>query len=319
MAPLNNQLVSPECRKLAQDLGFTQYPTSKTAEPYLQYIISKHNDFGTVDDYLWLFSEIIKLSSLATPSSTVPPNIQTIITIFDNDTSNRCFVGRVAPTRTKDVTDTVFLILGLWSMMRMSFETETNQVRPVIWAYNARLNGQVPIIDPLVCSLQDLVEGSGLVPRSSNAQNMPQGIADTLDPNAYYPMSPLTIPARALNLSKLSILAGVHVHWTDNVARHLLLSSHAGTLHVELYAFPCALNSAYRTTAFLEQTGIPTRYMVEVSKSYASLFNPVGVSKIHEFLNLFGAKRFFCWCLACTSYRLGRREFRSLIAEKQTC
>jgi hypothetical protein len=314
---LDNELASNECQTLAKALGFSQYPTSMTAQPYLQHIISKCNNSDRVKDFLWLFSEIVAPTNLALPAQTLPRrSIATIINTFEADAGNRYFLGRVAPTRLTYVTNTVFLILGLWSMMEMNFDSQTHLLRPIIWAFNARVNNQLPAVDPLTRSFPELVEASGLIPDSSNTQNMPQSITSTADPNSYFPIYPLSIPARNLNLSKLATLAGINVHWTDNIARHLLLSPHAGTFYVELYAFPCTLDNACRTTDFLERTGISVDYMNEISTSYAILFNPVSVGSIHKIFNCFGARRFFCWCLSCTSYRLKHRQYRILRSEE---
>jgi len=311
MAPLARRPASPACTKLAKCLGFVQNLSTETAEPYIQYIIAKCPRSDKIQDFLWLFAEIVELVQGSPPNATPSPSIEAIISQFDNDVNNAYLVEYVAPSRRDRVTETVFTVLGLWSLTRPSFVTDTDKIRPVIWAYDARINGQAPRIPPLTRSLAELIKGSGLIPASSSGHLRPQTIDSAEDPNTYYPMS---IPAEALNLSKLATLAGIHVHWTDNIARHLLLSSHAGASYVELYAFPCMLR---RSEEMYTPTGVTKAYINEVSKSYAILFRPRHtIATTHRVANWFGARRLFCWCLSCTSYRLTQLEFRAIQSER---
>jgi hypothetical protein len=308
MAPLSHLPASAACTRLATCLGFENHLTPETAEPYLQYIKAKCGRSKRKEDkehFVVLFKQVV---DLATSNS---PSIEAIIQSIDNDTNILYFQNDLPPSRTIHVTEAVFSILGLWSLMGPNFVADTDQIRPVEWAYNARINGQAPRLEPLTRSLAQLVEGSGLIPALSSGHLRPQTIDSAEDPNAYYPM---TIPAEALNLSKLATLAGIHVHWTDNIARHLLLSSHAGASYVELYAFPCML---LRSEELYAPTGVAKAYINEVSKSYATLFKPrCEISIIHQVANWLGARQIFCWCLSCTSYRLAMRELRAIRSKK---
>jgi hypothetical protein len=325
---LADPLSSRECRHLAKTLGFAGYTTSTNAEPYLRYIISRRNRIGSLEDFLSLFAEIVVLTN-----TSPPPTVDTIIKYLQSNANHPYFSNCGTHTRQKDVKDTVFLIFGVWCLMERNFIILADQSRPVTWAYHSQqpnVDNEAALDDPTHLSLQTYVETSGLLVAQSVAQNALPGSAQpfhygtmsspatTADPNTYYAMSPyesLIVRARALNMSKLSTLAGIRIHWTNCVSRHLLLSTHAGTTYVELFALPCALDRQSRTPKSLEKAGIQQTYMDEVTASYAPMFNPVDISGLHRFFNVFGMRR-ICWCLSCTSYRLMQREFAALDSEE---
>jgi hypothetical protein len=342
------KVLTPQCARLAETLGYKRHSSKDTADPYLLYIISKSNETSNceLEDFLWLFSEIITPSTAAPTGSAqqisaLSSSIACIIEKLEKDVTIRYFKSRSSASRRKHVEDAVFLILGLWSMMERNFKSSfyqstdsVHQERPIILAYNARkvvLNRPTtPICSTLgtsanhtlnvshqagvQCTLAELIAGSGFIITSNTSQSMFSMIPATGDPNQFVPSSRLEsvlISAQALNLSKLYTLAGVHIQWTDNLSRHLLLSTRGGISYVELFAYPCALDSETRGLDNLRGIGVPLKYMNEIRKSYANLFNPVDISVPHRMLNVLGV-RHVCWCLACTSYRLMAREFRGL-------
>jgi hypothetical protein len=340
-----HKTLTPQCAKLAETLGYKKHSSEETADPYLLYIISKSNGIGELEDFLWIFSEIITPSTAAPTGSAQPisassSSIACIIRKLEKDGTNRYFNNTSSAPRRKHVEDTVFLILGLWSMMERNFKTSFYQTldsvhheRPIILAYNTRnsvFNGRTTPTSSILgtsaslprtssnqevqCTLAELIAGSGFIITSNTSQSTFSMIPSTGDPNQFVPSSRLEsvlISAQALNLSKLYTLAGVHIQWTDNISRHLLLSTRAGVSYVELFAYPCALDPETRGIDNLRCTGVPVKYMNEIRKSYANLFNPVDISMPHRMLNVLGV-RHICWCLSCTSHRLMSREFRAL-------
>jgi hypothetical protein len=136
-----------------------------------------------------------------------------------------------------------------------------------------------------------------------------------------YPTSPLllhasvdtlesaSIKSTALNAYTLSSLAGVRIHWTFNLSRHFLLSSHAGHTVLEVFALPCILQGGAKS---LQATGVPVDLIHEIKESYSILFNPSGAPSIHSQIGRVFWLRRWCWCQSCSLRRLRDREIQTL-------
>lgn len=316
--------------KLAQDLGYSEYPNDKSADPYLDYIISESPGPRPDEEFLRLFSRIVTYfsGSLGTSSGTSSPSTSTSSIASTNARTLKACIDELCSsqelyfsdtksdfeTRSKHVRDSVFLILGLWTAMKSNFVSLRGQRRQIILSYYVKKGVPVDQSDqePLEETLQGLIRGSSLIPSFSEDQSpllSLQNLKARSDPNVYFPIDfieSLCIQSTALNASKLYSLAGVRIHWTNNISRHLLLSLHAGTYYLELFALPCILQGGCERT--LEKTGIPRRYMTEVQESYANLFSPSTPSIVHQWLGKLIGIHWWCFCLSCCSRRLVNRE-----------
>ena len=217
--------------------------------------------------------------------------------------------------REECIKNAVLLVVGICTAMKSYFVSLQGSHRPIFLSYHLKNGGSTDtaVQEPIGETLPSLIRGSGMIPGCSEDKTLSpiQDIATTPDPNAYFPIDfieSLYIPSTALNASKLHSLAGVRIHWTDNISRHLLLSQHAGIYYLELFTLPCMLQGGGERT--LANSGIPKQYMSEIQQSYANLFNPTSSSITHEWLGRPLGVRWWCWCLSCTSERLARRELR---------
>lgn len=90
--------------------------------------------------------------------------------------------------------------------------------------------------------------------------------------------------------------------WTQNIARHLLLTKSGGQHKLELFSLPCAFGA---TTC--ASVGISAELAQEVQESYAMLFNAWHKPPLHvKLAALLGVRR-VCWCWSCTAYRYRKR------------
>jgi hypothetical protein len=175
--------------------------------------------------------------------------------------------------------------------------------------------------DALSSSLPTLLRNCGLLPNpdelrrgedlepSSRSIGQPDLLDTPFGLHIGLLESHLIEPAR-LNAYRLSALAGVHILWTENISRHLLLSKHGKTVYLELFALPCALRDGAR--AVLSRSGLDPALMDEITASYAALFNPVRPSIFHRWCADILGLRYFCWCLACISWRLRKTATQAL-------
>jgi hypothetical protein len=118
----------------------------------------------------------------------------------------------------------------------------------------------------------------------------------------------LSIETRDLNLSKLMTLARVHLIWTDNMSRHLLLSRRGQKKYLELFALPCTLHRGALNV--FGTIGISADLLDEVESSYSNLFNPILPNRFHKYAGRLIGLQLWCWCLRCSSQRLRNRELR---------
>lgn len=249
--------------------------------------------------------------------------------------------------RRKKVLETVLSILGIWLFMRGYFRDPPSGNRRIILAL-AQSRGRTydQAID-LDITLPDLITCSNLLPYAMENRPKPEtataaaittstntGASQTTstiipaangdtDPTFGY-HSPtddtetLTIDARLLNAVRLISLGAVKIHWTDNLSRHLLLSSHGVTPHLELFALPHLLEAA---EGGLKHAGIPGDTIAAIRSSYLTLFNPV--PSPHTWLMKMTKKRittvWMCPCLSCESKRLTLRQIGVLQKEEKFC
>lgn len=329
--PLSNIQQDPR-EKLAHDLGFSIYPKDMSADPFLDYIISESPGPRSEEEFLslvsWIVTYFTKPSQINpavnTSQGTFSPSIsntQTLESCIKElcDSQELYFSDMMFNTdiRKEYIKDVVLLILGLWTAMKSNFVSLRGGHRPVFLAYHLRHSGTASpvagatIQEPVDKTLHRLIQGSGLVPGCSEESSLAsiQDLALSSDPNVYFPIDfieSLCIPSTALNASKLYSLAGVRIHWTNNISRHLLLSQHAGVYYLELFALPCMLQGGGEK--ILEKTGIPRQYIAEIQETYANIFNPSSSSIVHDWLGRPLGAYWWCWCLSCSSKRLAKRE-----------
>ncbi|ORY09143.1 hypothetical protein BCR34DRAFT_603050 [Clohesyomyces aquaticus] len=117
-----------------------------------------------------------------------------------------------------------------------------------------------------------------------------------------------TIPAKDLNLYTLRKFAGVKIHWTNNVNRHMLLSKRLGRWVLECFAMPMLLGQ--KLPAGMEQ-----KYMHEVQHTYPTLFRPLDPGKHVKGLNKLMQRKFWCWCKACSVRRVTLEAIEQLKKE----
>ena len=218
-------------------------------------------------------------------------------------------------TRRDVVQDNVFLILGLWTLMREYFIPLDGR-RHILRSYEVALTSSRSTSSQMGPSaldipLSQLIKTSRVVPSpqtsmaTNNNETPLASVPFHLHPTASFAES-LSIRPRDLNLAKLVALADVRIHWTDNFSRHMLLSKHGNKRYIELFALPCAMRRA------LWGIGIPHLVMHEIHTSYSNLFNPVLPTMLHRSLGRVIGLPWWCWCLCCSSIRLREQEFREL-------
>ncbi|KAI9163330.1 hypothetical protein HJFPF1_04936 [Paramyrothecium foliicola] len=121
----------------------------------------------------------------------------------------------------------------------------------------------------------------------------------------------LSISACELNLKRLERLVNVEVLWTDNIARHLLVTQCGAKHYLELFALPCAVQPGPREV--LDTVcGIQENLINEIESSYALLLNPISLSKWIKHTNRTLCISGFCWCRSCRYLRYRTRLFRRL-------
>lgn len=231
--------------------------------------------------------------------------------------------------RAESVRGTVLLVLGTWTLMKKYFTPSPLRPTRIELAYSLQ-NERGPSEDEsqrrpptgtFHQGLQQLVVESGLLPHPNEEE--PVGAqsraewpyATSLSPDTRFGLhvglvDSHRISSRRLNAPKLWSLAGIHIVWTENICRHLLLSKSGARHSLEVFALPCALRTGPRRV--LSQAGIPETLGLEVRMSYANLFNPLPASAAHRKVFRYLGLRRVCWCLSCASWRLARRAMHEL-------
>jgi len=213
--------------------------------------------------------------------------------------------------------------------MRDYFTSQRGEPRGVLRAYCWNTDKEHSETLPLGEPLLNLVRMSGLLPNSNEtitstrsktslaSRNSETSEAKSPREREQVPLHPslgsvesLSITAALLNAFKLAHLGAIHILWTSNLSRHMLLSNHAGKFYLEIFAMPSALGPG--PDQVLKHTGIPGELMDEICQSYANLFNPILPSRWHTYLGVLLGARLWCWCLSCASRRLRNSELRKL-------
>ena len=318
--PYEEAIISAECQELAAKLGIENYPKDEKMKPFMRYISLECQVAERLPAFYSLLARTVSHFDNDTTSINITTKtLSSYMVSLSQSTAEPYFDTKACTsTREEEVAHTVFLCLGLWTMMKTNFVPSLDSLRPISLAYLVK-KGQSfstpgDIKDPVDIALKELIVESGLVPSigySSHDFDAMQNalVAGDSDPNAQFSVEAvesLYVHAEALNLSKLCTLAGVRIHWTNNLSRHLLLSQRAGSWLVELYALPCTLlEQGFERK--LKALGIPGDYMWEIQQSYANLFNPVAPSRLHRVFDW--VLKPVCWCLYCSSRRLRKQEF----------
>jgi hypothetical protein len=152
---------------LAHALGYPEYPSNLTAEPYLNYIANRHIGRGTLEEYLALFVRVIEHFSCSHPES---DSIRALLNVLVSSEDEDLFADTKAGSamRREDVEDTVLYIMGAWSMLLSSFVQLPNGIRKVIMAYSMKAHAAEKPTEPYDENMAGLVRGSCLLPASGN-------------------------------------------------------------------------------------------------------------------------------------------------------
>lgn len=318
-SPYEEAIVSHECVQLAHSLGIVHYPQDDKMKPFMRYVALTCKAGHLQLAFFSLFRRIVQHFGQETNQGAVKNMIQTYITaLVKSDAESYLETTAGSREREQEATEVVFQCLGLWTLMKSNF-VSPNSPPPIRLAYLAQkqaLTSQASIEAPIDVFLKDVITQSGLVPSKEDVKHDFDALQKAIkepdsDPNAQFPVEAiesLCIRSQALNLSKLCTLAGVQIHWTNNISRHLLLSQRAGFWLVEIYALPCTLEDGYMRK--LDAVGVPSHYLSEVRQSYANLFNPVTPPAIHRMFDWF--LKTVCWCLHCSSRRLKKQQFKAI-------
>jgi hypothetical protein len=168
--------------RLADALGFIEYPANPSIEPYLDYILKQYAGNATTEEYVELFIEVVehfRSGALANRTAT----IQTLLDKYSLSGFRNVFADTTAgdPRRREHVEDTVMCICGTWTTMLSSFQHKS-RARKVVEAYNlfasrstpqaamlTTVPGTQPSSNPVAAapfneSVAGLINGSGLLP-----------------------------------------------------------------------------------------------------------------------------------------------------------
>ncbi|KAK8107045.1 uncharacterized protein PG998_009058 [Apiospora kogelbergensis] len=309
---------------LKEELGFVSEP-DQDIQPYLDYLSTAWPGRGEKIDFLRIFLEVIE--NLKGGKTTIQHYMEQLVA----DPHHFYFSETVAgsPTRVTSVTDTVLLVIGTWLLSQSYFIPERQHRRRIVDAYCRSTKQEYSEATAFSRTVSDLINSSGLLPSAgetgSRAGESEEHFAAAVaaegslaereeDPFFLHAsvglLEAFSIPPERLNAVKLAAYGGVKVLWTNNIMRHLLLTHHADTHYLELFALPCAIQGGAERV--LSTTGISLDLIDEIESSYATLFNPQQPSRSHRLLlGLPGLWR-WCWCLHCSSSRLQNQLLETL-------
>lgn len=154
---------------LAHAVGYSDYPGSLTAEPYLNYIENHHINRGTLQEYLRLFIRVVEHFSRNSRGNGRRTQLNCMKALLDklvDSEDEELFVDTKAGSkmRKEDVEDTLMYIMGVWSTMLSSFVQLPNGVRKVLVAYNNMMGTNGESRAHYEESLAGLIQGSSLLP-----------------------------------------------------------------------------------------------------------------------------------------------------------
>lgn len=221
-----------------------------------------------------------------------------------------CLPSKNDKVRAEHIKDTIYHMLGLYSLFSNYFVTRTAP-----FLYIERKIGKRPHF-----TLRELISNSELLPSPSEEDEPPPILpfgqrAKKVNIHSSLVES-LAITAKRLNAYTLSTYAQTRILWTSNISRHMLLSQFEGHHYIELFALPCTLEG--RSEAQLQKIGLSSALLYEIRDSYAIMLNPVEQNLPHQFAfpnrpALYHARmQWICPCISCSSWRLLYREMRSL-------
>jgi hypothetical protein len=152
--------------RLAQALGYDDYPANATAEPYLTYIYKRHVGTGALEEWLELFIDVVEYFDISIKGSSGNATIQVLIDRLAASGFLNLFTDTNAgqAARILHVEDTVMYILGTWSTMLTSFVQQRNQSRKVVAAYRMCVDPAATLVEPYENVLVGLVQGCELLP-----------------------------------------------------------------------------------------------------------------------------------------------------------
>jgi hypothetical protein len=160
--------------RLANALGFIEYPANPSIEPYLDYILKQYAGNATTEEHVELFIEVVKHFR-----ANRTPTVQALLDKYTTSGFRNVFADTKPgdPRRKEHVEDTVMCICGTWATMLSSFQHKS-RARKVVAAYNlfatqfppqAGTLTTAPTSNPVVVapyseSITGLIDGSGLLP-----------------------------------------------------------------------------------------------------------------------------------------------------------
>lgn len=149
--------------RLAHALGYYDYPSNATAEPYLSYIDKGHHG-EVLEDYRELFIAVIEHFDVPVKGSAGDDSIQALIDKFSLSGFRGVFkdTGAGDPMRREHVEDMVMCIIGTWTTMLSSFQHRCRS-RKITAAYTMFSEGAPPK-NPYQENVAGLVLGSQLLP-----------------------------------------------------------------------------------------------------------------------------------------------------------
>jgi hypothetical protein len=213
-------------------LGFHDYPDNSLAEPYLNYIANKHHNSDTLQEYLDLFTKVVREFSTSKSFGTT---IQACINKnFDSHDALFEETKAEAPRR-ELVTDTVLNIIGVWITAR-SYFIKSGGYRQVELVYSLR-RGSNNNPAALEERLPGLIHECGLITSQDLSTTYTTPMLLTSSSNTdihhlqYSPLDSLetsSIKSTTLNAYTVFSLADTRISWTFNFSRHLLLTPFGG-------------------------------------------------------------------------------------------
>ncbi|KAI1861069.1 hypothetical protein JX265_009688 [Neoarthrinium moseri] len=308
---------------LVEALGYDFSRDRELASPYIASILSHWPGREPRMAYVDLLVQVIKLFSGT--SGVGGGNTVSVQECIDHfiDSDHEYFKDGLpaGQVRTRTVTSSILIVLGSWTLMPRYFTPlpRGDQHRHIVSAYCKSRNINYDEIIAFKLPLPRLMEESCLLPNPSESGPLVRPFiapasheVQEFELHRMDEIESLSIDARDLNLYKLVALGGVRIKWTDDICRHLLLVNQGGLTYLEIFAIPCAIHGGAEYV--LEKGGIPAELAQDIKASYANLFNPVRLSRIHRIMKPILAMGYWCWCLSCSSRRLKTREFRKLQA-----
>lgn len=335
---------NPTRTDLAHALGFNDTDILK-ATPYLNYIENRRRaHHGTTEEYRSTFIRILQHFS----STHAGP--RTIRTLLDSLMAEKMVDNTNAGSEEREkiakfTEDTVMHIMGVWSMLSISFMKRPSGKRRITTAYSVRARpGRGEAYDQ---NLAGLICGSGLLSATENSPptlysdhdgdivrtatrlvallNQSDGAIgnntssqilsssgvltnDTLE--AMDALESLSIAPTRLNAFTLYALGAVEIYWTYDVSRHMMLSYHEGHEVFELFALPIVLKAGRSAS---DAATISPALTHEIQETYATLFNawPKEKRPFHaKYGSYFGFHK-ICWCWSCSA-----RRYRDQVVSK---